>query len=75
MCNVSMIFVDGWTKAYTIATIAGVVGGFIGLCLIWFEIKATRISAKAALLTAQAVINTERPWLVVTWTSSKKISG
>jgi hypothetical protein len=31
--------------------------------------------AKATLLNAQALINTERPWLVVTWASDKTILG
>jgi len=31
--------------------------------------------AKAALLNAQAAINSERPWLVVTWRSDKNVDG
>jgi hypothetical protein len=32
-------------------------------------------SAEATFLNAQAVINSERPWLVVTWRSDHEVSG
>jgi len=35
------------------------------LGLIWWQAKATANAAKAALLNAQAVINAERPWIIV----------
>jgi hypothetical protein len=37
--------------------------------------KAARDNAEAARLNAQALINTERPWLVVTWASDPRTPG
>lgn len=39
------------------------------------QAKVTETAASAALLSARALINTERPWLVVTWASDKEIDG
>jgi|SRR5579862_3933984 len=39
------------------------------------QTKATETAADAALLNAKAVINAERPWLVVTWLSDKDVLG
>jgi len=64
MCDVSIIFVDAWTKAYTIATIAGVIGGFVGLVVIWCQTKATQIAANAAKDSAAIAMDSQRSWLV-----------
>ena len=51
--------------AYLWATIIGVGGGLIGLRLIWKQVKATEVSAEAASTNAQALMNSERAWVVV----------
>jgi len=48
-----------------------VVGGFQILFLRW-TVKATKDNANAALLSAQAVINSERPWLLLQIEGIKK---
>jgi hypothetical protein len=39
------------------------------------QIKVSQEQVKAAMLSAQAAINTERPWLVVTWASDANTGG
>jgi hypothetical protein len=70
---------DRLYRRYMYATIIGVVGGFIGIgILIWQGVllrrstraavkssKSAKRSADAALLNAQAVINAERPWVII----------
>ena len=60
-------------RAYMWATIVGVVGAFIGLYLIWCQSRTSEQAANAASLNAQAVLNSERPWLVVTAEKSDKM--
>lgn len=59
-----------------------VIAAGIGLCATFRTLKvikkqttATEEDAKAALLNAKAIINTERPWLVVTWGSKPDWPG
>jgi hypothetical protein len=59
--------IGGW------AGIALAIAGIIGVCFAYRTLRtlqhqtvATREAAEAALLNAQAVINAERPWIVVT---------
>jgi hypothetical protein len=59
-------------RAYLWATILGVVGGFLGVgVLIWQTVltrrsaNAARDAASAAKISAEAVINSERPWLFI----------
>jgi hypothetical protein len=46
-------------------TTAGVIGGWVALGLLIWQNVLTRRSANAAVLNAQAVINAERPWVLV----------
>jgi hypothetical protein len=71
---------DRLYRAYMWATIIGVTGAWVGLCVLIAQTKkmqrqvdyaayaatATKTAADAALKNAQAVINAERPWIVVT---------
>jgi hypothetical protein len=66
-----------WDRPWLIAVITAVYAIFAGLQ--WKAINLTakinQEAAKAALLNAEALINSERPWLVVTWASDKKTPG
>jgi hypothetical protein len=60
-------------RRYLCATIIGVIGGFLGVgILIWQTVltrrsaDAARDAAGAARSTAEAVVNSERPWLFLT---------
>jgi hypothetical protein len=57
---------DGWDIALVCFTGALVLVGAFQIVYLWHTVQATRDNAKAALLNAEAVINAERPWLVVT---------
>jgi hypothetical protein len=50
----------------------GLYATFRTLDMLESQTKSIKDSAEAALLNAQAVINTERPWMVVTWRSDDK---
>ena len=59
-------------RCYLWSTIIGVVGGFIGIAILVIQSRilktsadAAKDAAKVAQLSAQAVINAERPWLVI----------
>src|SRR5271170_5808631 len=39
------------------------------------QLKVSQDQVKVAMLSAQAAINTERPWLVVTWRSDTETPG
>jgi len=56
---------DRLYRRYLGATIIGVVGGFIGIGLIVWQTILVRRSANAARLNAEAVINSERAWLLI----------
>jgi hypothetical protein len=56
---------DTLTRRYMWATIFGVAGAFIGLGLIFWQTKIAARSAKTASLNTQAVIDSERPWIVI----------
>lgn len=56
---------DLWDKLYICFTGALVVIGAGTWILLWWQAKKTAKSADAAHLTAQSLINSERPWLVV----------
>lgn len=56
---------DTLTRRYMWATIVGVVGAFIGIALIFWQTKIAAKSAEAASLNAQAVMDSERPWIVI----------
>jgi|HubBroStandDraft_6_1064221.scaffolds.fasta_scaffold218378_1 hypothetical protein len=45
--------------------VLGVLGAWVGLFLLMWQTILTRRSANAALLNAQAVISTDRPWIIV----------
>jgi hypothetical protein len=62
-------------RRYMRATIIGVCGAFIGLVILIWQTVLVRRSANAALLNAQAVINSERPWIVVTVKKHPLYSG
>jgi hypothetical protein len=66
---------DTYDKTLVICTVLLVVVGAFQILYLWRTVNATRDNAKAALLNAQAVINTERPWLVVTWASDRNTPG
>lgn len=61
---------DGYDKALVVATCLLVLVGGFQIAFLWHTVNAARKNAEAALLNAKALINTERPWLVVTWGSS-----
>ena len=56
---------DSLYRLYLIATIIGVVGGLIGLGIIWKQTKHTAIATEAANANAKAMINAERAWVMV----------
>jgi len=56
-------------------TTAGVIGGWVALILLFWQTILTRRSANAAALNAQAVINAERPWVLVNPKPKKDASG
>jgi hypothetical protein len=57
---------DGLDRAYIVLTGALVAVGMLTLLAIWKQAGYTRKAADAALFNAQAVINAERPWVIVT---------
>ena len=70
---------DWMDRGTLIVGILLVIVGAVTGGLIWYQSVQTKIaaqagrdSAKAALLNAQAVINSERPWIVVTVTPDKE---
>jgi hypothetical protein len=70
---------DRLYRRYMWATIIGVAGGFIGVVLIFWQnilvgrsVKLAKASADTALLSAQAVINSERPWVVIFAANTKR---
>jgi hypothetical protein len=54
---------DRLYRRYMCATIIGVIGGLLGLGLIFWQTIIAGRSANAAFLNAKAVIDSERPWL------------
>jgi hypothetical protein len=50
---------------YTWTTVAGVVGGWIGLFVLIWQTKLTGISANAAKTSADALIRGQRAWLLI----------
>ncbi len=62
---------DPWTKGYTLTAIYDVLTALLVIVaagtgwVIWRQTIATRKAAEAALLNAQALINSERPWIDV----------
>jgi hypothetical protein len=56
---------DQLYRGYLTATIVGVVGGFIGIGILVWQAVLTRRSANAAKDAADAVMNSERAWLIV----------
>ena len=57
--------IDRWRHLDTIFTGLLVLIGAIGIYWAIKTVKATEVAARAALLNAQAVIYTERPWLLI----------
>lgn len=55
---------DPYDKALVIATCALVIVGGFQIFYLWRTVKATRDNAEAARIGAQAVINSERAWLL-----------
>jgi len=62
---------ESWSTSDTLAAIYDVLTGLLVFvaagtgCVIWKQTIETRKAAEAALLNTQAVINTERAWIVV----------
>jgi hypothetical protein len=52
-------------RLYLLFTIFGVIAAMIGLGVIYVQTKATKEAARAALLNAQALINSQRPWIAI----------
>jgi hypothetical protein len=52
-------------RLYLLATIVGMFVALGGIYVFYLQTKATQDSARAALLNAQAVINSQRPWIAV----------
>src|SRR5579872_4594053 len=52
-------------RIYVGATVFGVLGSWVVLVVLVVQTIATKQSAKAALLNAQAVISADRPWIIV----------
>lgn len=57
---------DALYRSYLWATIIGVIGALIGVVVLICQTILVRISADAARMNAQAVINSERAWIDVT---------
>lgn len=64
------ISTDTLYRWYLVATIIGVLGGFIGLRVLYVQTKATKISADAAKGSADSLKAVERPWLLVRYVSA-----
>ena len=62
-----------WVAIFVTAILALV--AVVQLVFLRRSANAAKEAAEAALLNAQAVIRTERPWLVVTWISDKETPG
>ena len=60
------------TRIYVKATVIGVIGSWIVLGVLVWQNILTRRSANAASLNARAVINSERPWVIVSLLRSKR---
>jgi hypothetical protein len=56
---------DRLYRRYLWATIIGVFGGFIGIGILIWQAIITRTAANAAKASADALVNSERAWLVV----------
>jgi hypothetical protein len=56
---------DNWDRLLVISTTILVAVGFLQIFFLWRTVLATSENAKAARLGAQAVISSERPWMVV----------
>jgi hypothetical protein len=54
-----------WTIAYVFITAAIGAVGLLSIWILWRQTSIAQVSAQAALLSAQAVINAERAWVMV----------
>src|SRR4029077_1880455 len=52
-------------RAYLAFTIVGVFVAMGAIFVFYLQTKATQDSARAALFNAQAVVNSQRPWIAV----------
>jgi hypothetical protein len=74
---------DPWTKGYTLTAIYDVLTALLVVVAagtgwaVWKQTIETRKAAEAALLNAKAVINAERPWMLVEyeWQKVEKLEG
>jgi hypothetical protein len=55
---------SGWTKAYVFITAGIGFAGLITVAILWRQTNIARDAANAALTNAQAVLNTERAWIL-----------
>jgi hypothetical protein len=56
-------------RRYLAATIVGVIGGCVGIGVLIYQAVLTRRSADAAKQSADALMNAERPWILVSSSS------
>lgn len=56
---------DAWDKVYICLTAILVFIGALTLVAIWFQAKQTKVAAGAARLNAIALINQNRPWIIL----------
>lgn len=64
---------DALYRWYLGSTVAGVFGGLIGLCFIYRQLKATKNAAEAASKSANALIDSERAWILVELGETQRI--
>ncbi len=57
--------IDHLYRWYLGATVIGVVGAFIGIMILIYQAVLTRRSAEAARLSAEALMDSERAWILV----------
>jgi len=57
---------DPLYRAYLMATVVGVIGGFIGIGLIVWQARIAKQAADAAKKSADALLMIEKPWILVT---------
>jgi hypothetical protein len=63
--NVVALPVDWLYRLYVALTFAAVIVGGITARAVWRQMQANEVSAKAALVSAQAVMNAERAWILI----------
>jgi hypothetical protein len=71
---------DTLYRHYLLATIIGVVGGFLGIVVLIWQTWLTRISANAARdaasaarSNAEALVNAERPWIFISQAEETRV--